>query len=55
MRPGTRYRDDLGMTTTEHGDPTEITTPPTRPAIAVPVVAVAADPIAGLPGRRCDR
>jgi hypothetical protein len=50
MRPGSRYRDDLGMTTTEHEDSTEITTPRTCRAIAA-----APDLIAGLPGRPNDR
>jgi hypothetical protein len=50
MRPRSRYRDDLGMTTTGHEDSTESTTPRTRRAIAA-----ASDLIAGLPGRANDR
>jgi hypothetical protein len=51
MRPRSCYRDDLGMTTTEHEDSTEITTPRTCRAIAV---AAAPDLIAGLLGRPND-
>jgi hypothetical protein len=51
MRPRSCYRDDLGMTTTEHEDSTSITTPRTCRAIAV----AAPDLIAGLFGRPNDR